>query len=184
MPRAGLPLTEDIVNISVLTVVALVAGSMSCSEEARPQTDAAADAAVGKDASGGKDTSGDGPAVADIGLPDRGPPDQGPKPDTSSVTVLTATNHAKGWGDKWCFTSGCHGQPPKGHTQSTVQSCAACHGGNGACDPNGSHSGRKTHSKSQSCISGACHMELHGFKKNADCAACHFAAAGLKSCGP
>ncbi len=160
-------------------IAALALNLLGCSDEGP-----ARDSAVSQDVVQGKDMAADQPVVT----PDKGQPDQpltadkGIKPDTSAGTTLSATNHIKGWGKKWCFTSGCHSKPLKGHTQTKEQSCAACHGGNGACDPNGANSTKKNHTKGLTCISSGCHSTLHGYTQNADCVACHLANAGLQDC--
>ena len=76
---------------------------------------------------------------------------------------------------------GCHALPVEGHAEDTAQACAACHGGNGACDPNGRYSTR-IHMHTDTCTE--CHGTRHAYAADADCAAGHFAASGLDGeCG-
>jgi hypothetical protein len=75
----------------------------------------------------------------------------------------------------------CHDLPVKGHSTSDHWECAGCHGGNGACNPNGNQSAR-SHQKSDECLS--CHIANHGYSVALQCAGCHFAAVGLDDdCG-
>jgi len=75
----------------------------------------------------------------------------------------------------------CHILPEKGHTAANPWECAACHGGNGACNPNGNQSARQ-HQKGDDCVS--CHVTGHGYTESTQCAGCHFALAGLDDdCG-
>ncbi len=83
-----------------------------------------------------------------------------------------------GWKSQHCDS--CHTLPVVGHEGSYVPDCAACHGGNGACDPN-SESSQRIHSVTDNCIQ--CHQNKHGFEVVSDCVSCHFAAMGLDDCG-
>lgn len=75
----------------------------------------------------------------------------------------------------------CHNLPEKGHTTSNHWECAACHGGNGACNPNGNQSAR-SHQKTDDCVS--CHIASHNYSVSTQCAGCHFALVGLDDdCG-
>jgi hypothetical protein len=75
----------------------------------------------------------------------------------------------------------CHGLPVEGHTVADPSACAACHGGNGACDPNGDQSDR-AHDSGDDCLT--CHGQQHQYDSNLACAGCHFATAGLDpTCG-
>ncbi|MFH2010358.1 MAG: hypothetical protein ABI333_27415 [bacterium] len=85
---------------------------------------------------------------------------------------ILSTGHP-GWSSQDCDS--CHNLPVEGHDVSDIWACAGCHGGNGACDPNGSNSPR-THTADEDCTS--CHGEQHGFTASSQCASCHFAAAG------
>jgi len=95
--------------------------------------------------------------------------------DESEAPILTAS-HA-GWRAPGC--AACHLLPESDHTQTEPSSCAACHGGNGACAPNGARSKKKDHDVAKSgCVT------CHGAKHNlTGCASCHFASAGVISCG-
>jgi len=75
--------------------------------------------------------------------------------------------------------SACHTLPVAGHTATIGSACAACHGANGACDPNGRSTVRR-HAPTDNCVS--CHPAHHGFAANNDCASCHFAARGTRVC--
>jgi len=84
-----------------------------------------------------------------------------------------------GYKNQHCET--CHTLPEKGHTIANPWQCAACHGGNGACNPNGNQSAR-SHQETDDCIS--CHISNHGYAVSTQCASCHFAAIGLDDdCG-
>jgi hypothetical protein len=75
----------------------------------------------------------------------------------------------------------CHNLPVEGHSTSDHWACAACHGGNGACNPNGNQSAR-SHQKTDECLS--CHIANHGYSQAMQCAGCHFALLGLDDdCG-
>jgi hypothetical protein len=75
----------------------------------------------------------------------------------------------------------CHNLPVQGHTTSDHWECAACHGGNGACNPDGNQSTRQ-HQKTDECLH--CHIANHGYSEAAQCAGCHFAVLGLDDdCG-
>jgi hypothetical protein len=84
-----------------------------------------------------------------------------------------------GWKNTDC--SSCHDLPIEDHTQNDPPQCAACHGGNGACNPNGPQSGHQSHDSGNDCVS--CHSEQHGFTDSPECASCHFAFAGTDDCG-
>lgn len=122
-------------------------------------------------------------AAPDQAAADTTVPDQAPGPDGPSPTILALGNHT-GWGEKECGKAGCHTLPVTDHTETSPPQCASCHGANGACDANGAYSTRKSHTKTDSCLS--CHAGMgHGYTQNADCAACHLAAAGTQDCqGP
>jgi hypothetical protein len=114
--------------------------------------------------------------------PDQGTPtpDQGtPTPDGGGGTPKILTNSHTGWQKKDCST--CHTLPVQGHTTSNVWECAQCHGGNGACNPNGANSPKKNHTSSLSCPS--CHGTKHGqFNSANQCVSCHFASSGTIDC--
>ena len=75
----------------------------------------------------------------------------------------------------------CHSLPFEGHPSTDTSACAGCHGGNGACDPNGDQSAHQ-HLADDDCRS--CHNDNHGYTDNASCASCHFAPLGLDpTCG-
>jgi hypothetical protein len=82
-----------------------------------------------------------------------------------------------GWKSQEC--SFCHELPRPGHSATHPSECASCHGGNGACDPNGEGSAR-VHASADSCT--GCHSSMHGFDQPSHCQACHFAFAGTDDC--
>ena len=91
-------------------------------------------------------------------------------------------NHSGGlaWQRKDCFL--CHYNLTEGHDESLTESeCSECHGGNGACDPDG---GPETnHQTSDDCMD--CHTGgRHGFDINVDCVNCHYASQGVIDCSP
>lgn len=112
-------------------------------------------------------TAADGP-LADQGVT----PDQGGGGDAAQAKTLTSSH--SGWKKTKC--SDCHALPVTGHTTSNIADCASCHGGNGACDPPGSHSNTMT------CTSSGCHGSKHGVSDKAACVSCHFASAGTVAC--
>lgn len=97
--------------------------------------------------------------------------------ESDDEAKILGPKHA-GWKQPQCGK--CHKLPEEDHTAKVADRCAACHGGNGACDPNGAGSKKKTHTAQDSCI--GCHGITHTFNATYDCAACHFAAAGRASC--
>ena len=64
-----------------------------------------------------------------------------------------------GWKNQSCDL--CHELPVEGHDASDPPECAACHGGNGACDPNADSSLRDHDATTDDCI--VCHQDNHGF---------------------
>ena len=97
----------------------------------------------------------------------------------TSPTAKVLDSVHTGWQQKQCGTAGCHPTLSTIHTVSSPCDCGACHGGNGACNPNGPVSGFKSHYYGSSCLSG-CHAghTTHGFTAEACCRSCHFASAG------
>ena len=99
-----------------------------------------------------------------------------PGPAAAQAPIL-ASSHV-GWKSIHCGS--CHALPVADHTTTDTSECALCHGGNGACDPNGANSSKKNHSKTTGC---SCHGTMHSsFTKSADCVSCHFATVGLVDC--
>lgn len=76
----------------------------------------------------------------------------------------------------------CHQVPLPGHTEANIGNCATCHGGNGACDPNGEQSAR-LHQPTDDCM--GCHGNRHELhRESSACVNCHFAFAGTDTlCG-
>lgn len=103
-----------------------------------------------------------------------------PADNASQQAPLLGPEHM-GWKNPSC--SACKTLPVQGHTANQPPECAACHGGNGACDPNGVANASRQHDPAvDDCL--ACHMANHGFAASSDCVACHFARNGLDdTCG-
>lgn len=99
--------------------------------------------------------------------------DPGGDGDDDTPPVLSAAH--TGWKSTGC--GGCHTLPVEGHVQTQPAQCAPCHGGNGACDPNGTNSQRQTHQTTDNCT--ICHQNQHGYTSSPDCVACHFATEGV-----
>jgi hypothetical protein len=159
-----------------LVGAALLGWCVGCgddSEPAKPDAKVGDSFVVSNDSVPGKDQ-----APADTAQPDQATAD-GPL----GPTILSSTNHVMGWKKIECFQAGCHVSPLANHTATKPVECAICHGGNGACDPNGTNSTKKDHTNTLSCDDTLCHATgAHGFTANADCVACHFASAGLSDC--
>jgi hypothetical protein len=115
--------------------------------------------------------------VACGGANPQGPAAPSPKPGPPGTPPVLASSHP-GTRNPRCAT--CHTLPVAGHTAIDVSQCAACHGGNGACNPNGRSTVRR-HATSDDCVS--CHQQHHAFTKNSECVACHFAPQGTRMCG-
>ena len=160
--------------VGCLLVLALVA----CRDDASSK-----DAAVDKSAATDQ-LSVDRPGTVDqkttaadaVVVPDKPATVDQAKVDGAGAATLTSTH--VGWSKASCTGTGCHSA--SGHTGQSASTCAACHGGNGACNPNGPSSSFKTHSKTSTCTS--CHSAKHGFSAKADCVACHYASAGIADC--
>jgi len=120
------------------------------------------DAVGGDDANDAGAADDGGAQDADAGGADPGPP---PILDSSHM----------GWRSPHCDS--CHTLPRPDHTTSHPPDCAACHGGNGSCDPDYSS---RPHQRAENCIT--CHQNKHDFNSNSDCAACHYASAGTDDC--
>ena len=91
-------------------------------------------------------------------------------------------NAHPGWKRTDCLTAGCH--PYASSDQPPVYKCATCHGGNGACNPNGASSGKKDHAAESACTSAGCHAAAIAHPNNTtyaqdvQCVTCHFAKRG------
>jgi hypothetical protein len=84
-----------------------------------------------------------------------------------------------GWTNPNC--DGCHVLPAPGHTVKDRFVCAQCHGGNGACLPNGYNAGYNEHKPSDDCVS--CHTGgKHRFTRSDVCSNCHFRDLGQRAC--
>lgn len=157
-----------VLGLTPLLIVLLVA----CSDDSNPPP-------------GGDGPAGD-QAVGDMQVPtpDQGPTPDGPSGDTGvtpdqgsggdAAQAKTLTSSHTGWRKTKC--SDCHTLPVQGHTTSNIGDCAACHGGNGACNPPGSHN------NGMNCTSSGCHGNKHGISDKAACVSCHFASAGTVAC--
>jgi len=104
-------------------------------------------------------------------------PTTAPKLGPPGTPPVLASTHP-GTRNPRCGT--CHALPVTGHSTTDVSQCAACHGANGACNPNGRSTVRR-HAASDNCVS--CHQQHHDFTKNSECVACHFASQGTRTCG-
>jgi hypothetical protein len=180
------------VNGTLLAVLLI-----GCSDDTTPQRDLAApDKPAGGEQIIAADKSGAGeqpaptpdrPATSfDKAVPAPDKPvvkvEKGPATDNGGGNMILTAGHS-GWGKTACDT--CHKPLPlPKHTATTPPQCAQCHGGNGACNPNGPNSVKQNHTAAMSCTS-LCHYgSKHGFSANADCVACHFAIAGTSNCPP
>ena len=103
------------------------------------------------------------PSPAPVG----GPPGDAPIADDTHM----------GWKSATCDS--CHDLPVDDHTSVYAPDCAACHGGNGACDAAAVVD--VAHDPTLDCT--ACHGLRHDYSAAEDCTSCHFATAGLTDCG-
>ena len=95
--------------------------------------------------------------------------------DGSSAPILTATHG--GWSQPRCEL--CHSLPEEGHDTTLGSECAPCHGGNGACDPNGTG---LSHTSADDCVT--CHQTQHDYSASEQCQSCHFSTVGgVVACG-
>jgi len=83
-----------------------------------------------------------------------------------------------GWKSVTCQY--CHTLPVTGHTVTDRGECGTCHGGNGACIPNGTESGKTDHVSTDSCR--GCHGTYHDFTRDSACVNCHFVSEGVVDC--
>lgn len=99
----------------------------------------------------------------------------------SGIPTLGARH--SGWKNPDCTE--CHDLPVDNHIEDKPYECAGCHGGNGACNPNGIDSSRQDHQTTDNCL--LCHTEAegygHGFVEFNECVSCHFADKGTIDCG-
>lgn len=85
-----------------------------------------------------------------------------------------------GWKRTDCLT--CH--PYASNDPLPLYRCATCHGGNGACTPNGPSSGKQDHAPADSCTRTGCHETASTHPDNTtytedlQCTTCHFAERG------
>jgi hypothetical protein len=92
------------------------------------------------------------------------------------------TNAHPGWKRTDCLTSGCH--PYSTADKPPLYKCASCHGGNGACSPNGATSKKTDHTDTAACTSAGCHSTavVHPndttYTQDVQCVSCHFAKRG------
>ena len=101
-----------------------------------------------------------------------------PTPTQAAADVLRATH--TGWKNPRC--EACHALPIAEHQVVEQWRCAQCHGGNGACNPNGRPAARR-HASTDACLS--CHQATHQFTASEACVGCHLAATGTVTCeGP
>lgn len=144
-------------------LVAIVVVLGGCSESPTQRVDAAlADSAPTRDARAPVDVN----AAVDLFVAEQG-----------SVAPILDEHHP-GWGVARC--DDCHNLPERGHTITDPSACAGCHGGNGACAPNGENSAKDDHVEVNDCTS--CHGQQHRFTAPSECVSCHFAAQGRRVC--
>jgi hypothetical protein len=92
------------------------------------------------------------------------------------------TSAHPGWKRSDCLSASCH--PYASSDKLPVYKCATCHGGNGACNPNGASSGKKDHTASSTCTSSGCHdtaivhPSATTYTQDVQCVTCHFAKRG------
>jgi hypothetical protein len=99
------------------------------------------------------------------------------KDEPAQAPILDPSH--QGWKNPWCGQ--CHTLPIAGHDTSDHWACAGCHGGNGACNPNGTGISR-THADTDDCTS--CHGQQHQYTAASQCASCHFTSVGgVVDCG-
>jgi len=154
-------------------VVGLAVALLGCGDDSGPRPDLAT-LDGGKDGAISDAKAWDAPLADGKGVADHAAvTDKGQSSDGKTAKLLTSSH--TGWKKTACAT--CHTLPPTGHTTSNTWECAKCHGGNGACDPNGSNSSKKNHAATMGCVT--CHSQKHGFSTNTACASCHFAASGV-----
>lgn len=103
-----------------------------------------------------------------VQLPRRATPTIG-----SSNEIVLDANHP-GWKTQNCQM--CHTTLPKQHPAASNDTCATCHGGNGACIP----SAARPHTPTDNCLS--CHPAMHGIQPTTACVTCHFASVGVVAC--
>jgi hypothetical protein len=100
--------------------------------------------------------------------------------EDAAVPTILGSSHP-GWQGTSCSGSGCHSLPVANHPAGLESpDCASCHGGNGACTPNGPNSGKQDHTAAMDCT--GCHPNQHGYTANTACTACHLAAEGTVDC--
>jgi len=92
------------------------------------------------------------------------------------------TSAHPGWKRTDCLSAGCH--PYASSDKPPVYKCATCHGGNGACNPNGAASAKKDHTAASACTTAGCHstatVHPNGstYTQDVQCVTCHFAKRG------
>ena len=99
--------------------------------------------------------------------------------EEEKAIILSFGNHS-GYGEQVC--EDCHDTPVANHTETEQGLCAKCHGGNGACTPNGPNSRRQSHKITTKCT--MCHKGAkgHGYTDKKSCISCHYAEAGTEDC--
>ena len=98
--------------------------------------------------------------------------------DPDGAPIVLDSSHT-GYSHTLC--SDCHSLPVENHVSTESHLCAECHGGNGACNPNGANSSKQDHSADGTgCID--CHTEQHTYTTAESCIACHFASEGTVDC--
>jgi len=109
-----------------------------------------------------------------------------PGDDTAAGDPLWGTPHTLDplhldWKNPNC--SVCKDQLPRAnHTAENPWECAECHGGNGACNPNGAYVPRTPPHDPAVDLCITCHGNNHGFAQSPQCVSCHFADTAVVDC--
>lgn len=152
--------------IVLVTLLLLASG---CSPTGAEMTEAATPTPTSSPLLSGADLASqpEDSGICDIDTED----DCGPE----AILVPTALDDShEGWKAQNCEL--CHDLPRADHDTSITWECAACHGGNGACELPVSDE----HREEAVCID--CHGPEHSFVQIAACTSCHFADFGTDDC--
>ena len=103
-----------------------------------------------------------------------------PPPDLTPASKPPLDETHQGWKQRNCKQ--CHNIPQPNHKVPSGVSgtayCAACHGGNGACNPNA----KQPHDETMNCTASSCHGRKHSYSKKLDCIYCHIVATATVAC--
>jgi hypothetical protein len=151
-----------------LLLVACSSDTALTPDRVSPAKDAAADGKTTRDASVERVADG----IADSFAPDRAV--------WYGAQFLTSAH--PGWKRTDCLSTGCH--PYASSDKPPVYKCATCHGGNGACNPNGAASTKRDHTATSACTTAGCHgtaivhPNASTYTLDVQCLTCHFAKRG------